>query len=181
MTYQEAKTQIFYKRFIGGFVVILMLFAILTSFLKYIHNMTFSTMLSSLTIFKNLDGFISTIYSKTNFFPLSWIWKVTPDLRPNDLTSMAGFISMGIVLIFGSNIIHSANQLSRQFKKHLQRIEDEKNFNQLKKENGLPSMLEQKTIVIDSNESTSSMFHKLYLAPIIVGVILLLASNFLPK
>jgi hypothetical protein len=178
MNYLEAKHDVFLKRAIG--LSILLLCAVFT-FISVLKFMYFGfdhggALLANLTY--TLKRLVSAIYEKTQY--LSLVWKYAPVPNQSKLLSIGNLCLfiwyLGIFV--GLSIFRAGNRLSARLRQINQDIEDElirqsvRNAPQRTRK-----QIEGRTDI--PRQSMWKEIHTLYVAPFVVGIVLLILGKLL--
>lgn len=178
MNYKEAKRKSFIKRIIGLLIGVVSFVATLISFFKMIY-FTFDdgTVLSSAiaNISKKLVLFI---YNMTVEW-LNLFWKYCPTPNLNNLTDLSDknnllFFILYLGIFIGISLYKSGEKLANKLKKIDEEIEIQLIRNSV-------SNVSREELESSASIQNSSLFqlHQLYIAPIIVGIILLLITKYI--
>ncbi len=176
MTYSEAKRKATLKRLLGSIIILVCATITIIGILKFIYF----GLDESNAIFANLSlmlkNIVYAIYEETKF--LNFFWDHSPVLDQNNLLSHSNlWILLWYLGIFiGMSIFQSGSKLAKRLNEIDEQIENELIQESIRQgQRRTRDQIEQGVVIPKS--SIFKEFHTLYLAPLVVGIILLILSK----
>lgn len=179
MRYQEAKDKVFWYRVVGLILLAGGGVFTLISMLKFFYFGLDSGDPLSHAFAQPFKNLVSLIYGLTSPY-LDIVWRVAalPSLREYVSWGNGGFILEYVVLIFGIGRIRAAGGLAARIARAKRILEDEQ-FKESVRSGAAapPGQMQVTTPVLVGNDSGFKLFHTLYLAPVVAGVVALVIGK----
>jgi hypothetical protein len=175
MHYQEAKEKILRYRLVGLLLLIGGGVFTLISMLKFLYFGLDSGDPLSHGLAQPFKNLALLAYGWTSPY-LDIVWRTAAVPNPRDLVSWGnvGFIFEYLAVIFGIDRIRAAGSLTGRVAQAKRTLEDEQLRESVRSGGAKPPVQIQPTTPVPSgNDRGFKLFHTLYLAPIVVGVIVL--------
>ena len=181
MRYQEAKNKLYLARVIGLILTIGGGLFTVISVLKFCYfGFDLGDPISH-AIAQPLKNVVAMIYGWTTPY-LDAVWRVSalPDMREYASLNNVWFICEYVVLIFGIGRIRAAGGLAGRIAHARRVLEDEQSRESVRYGYTGPSTgMQPQAPVPGGSEGGLKLFHTLYFAPVIVGVVVLIIGKIL--
>lgn len=179
MNYREAKRKSTVRRLIGIAISIPALISTMVSFLKYLYfGLSDGTQFGE-ALARPFKTLVYSVYENTqNIFGVFWNFSPTLDLRNFESSENLVVLCVYFLIFVGSATFLSGKKLALRVRKIKEKIENQVIEESIKGEIARTRDQIEKDVKIPEN-SVFSQVHTLYIAPIVVGVILLLIAKFI--
>ncbi|WP_040726155.1 YniB family protein [Thiomicrorhabdus sp. Kp2] len=177
MTYNEAKKKIIIRWLVGAPIIVATSLSSVVSALKMFYfGLDNGDQLSS-AIALPIKRLVYLIYENTQFLEFFWKHSPTPILKDLFANSNIAFFAIYLCIFFGMATVAYARSLSARVTEIDKEIENELIRESVKGNTSRKRQeIQEQVLVLKPNRF--SQFHKLYLAPIIAGVVVTVIAKF---
>lgn len=179
MNIKQAKQKVTRYRLIGGVCAILATISTVVSLSKMIYFRMSDGSKFGETLIQPFRNLVSLFYEHTQPY-IGWFWEYspTPDFRHWNTGDNITFILIYLIIFIGATFVSSGDDLAKRIKKILKEIEDQEIKDSItgRKQRSLEEI--EDTINIE-HKSIFKQVHSLYIAPIVVGLILVIVGKLL--
>lgn len=172
MNYRAARRQVVIRRIAGSIVAVVCAAFVAVGILLYVYsNMEFTG--SAIAGVENtVRRLVYYLYRHTSFLRLAWDHAAVPDLGAPASRSTLAFLGWYLGFFIGASLVASANELARVVRHVDKKIEDEQKRDSA---NGLQirPRVEIECQISVPKQSIWMQTRTLYVAPLVIGVILL--------
>ena len=174
MAYRRARREVATRCVIGILVMLLSLLLLVPSSLKFLYFGFGSGNPVLAPLARSVQQFVYVIYERTQFFSI--FWNITPIPDVNVLNKPGNYVFLLFYMTFfvGLATLTSAISLARRLRRIRMEVEDDIIRDSLRGRTR-PNREEVREEIHEAVESISifSQIHALYIAPLVVGLVLL--------
>ena len=176
MNYQSARREVIVKRVVGSIIALVCAAFVLIGLLLYVYDgiELAGSALTALT--STVRRLVYYLYRHTQFLRFVWDHAAVPDLKALASRDTLMFLGWYAGFFVGASLVGSGNRLARRLRRVDRQIEDEQMRDSARGARVRPRVEIEAQITV-KKQSVWRQIHTLYVAPVVVGVILLILAK----
>jgi hypothetical protein len=178
MNYTVAKKQVALKRVVGVAVMLVSTLFVMISLLKFLYSSLGQGGAAFAQLSAVIQRGIYSIYEATQFLAPIWNQAPTPDLKNLLSSGTIGFLAWYVGVFVGVSLFRSGSRLAARLRGIDRQIEDELIRDSIRNQRKRTRVEIEDEVKVPT-QSVWNELHTLYMAPILVGLVLLVVGKLL--